>query len=89
MHLLRAEDQSMKVLIHNTVTGLYLAEGCRWVKEMSEAQDFERAPAAVLRAEDLGLTDVEVIYAFLDKMNNISIPLVGFNENRPRNTSGN
>ena len=85
-NVLRAQDRIMKVLIHNTVTGLYLAEGCRWVKEIADAQDFERAPAAILHAGDLGLTNIEVTYAFPNKKDNITIPLIGFDESPRQNT---
>jgi hypothetical protein len=53
---------AMKVLLHNRVTGLYLGEGGQWVKELAEAHDFEHSPAAIRRAGDLGLTNVEAYY---------------------------
>ena len=66
----------MKVLIHDTVTGLYLAEGDRWVKGITEAQDFKHAPDALLHAGALGLTNVELTYAFSNQKDNLSVPLV-------------
>jgi hypothetical protein len=77
----------MKVLIHNTVTGLYFAEGCRWVKEIADAKDFERSPDAILHAGTLDLRDIELTYAFPNKKDNIIMPLTGFDGSRARSIS--
>lgn len=70
----------MKVLLYNTRTGFYFTKSGHWVKEMSQAQDFERAPAAMLRAAVSRLSDVELVYSFPNPQRNIRIPLAGFSE---------
>jgi hypothetical protein len=79
------QQHTMKVLIRSKDTGLYLTEGCRWVKDIAQARDFERAPEAILHAGNLGLKNIELTYAFPNAKQNITFPLSGFGEAPPQN----
>jgi hypothetical protein len=81
MKLLETQDTTMKVLIRNTVTGFYLAEGGGWVETTAAARDFERAPVAVLCAGDLGLRNIDLVYAFPHDEGNFNISLAGSGAN--------
>jgi hypothetical protein len=65
----------MKILIHNLVTDLYLADGGQRVKSISEAQDFKQSSAAIQYVSLNALANVELTYAFPDQQYNILIPL--------------
>ena len=60
----------MRILIHNTKTGLYLAEGDQWVEKAADARDFQHALTAIQYATDHNLADVEMIFAFANQIYN-------------------
>lgn len=65
----------MKILIHNLVTDQYLADGGRWVQNISEARDFLQSSVALHYVSTQELANVELTYAFPDQQYNIHIPL--------------
>jgi hypothetical protein len=62
----------MKILIYNTKTGLYLADGDQWVEKAAVARDFQHASVAIHYASIHNFADVEMTYAFPDPRYNFS-----------------
>ena len=69
------ENISMKVLVKNRDTGLFLKGETRWTKKDVEARDFGSCPKAMEEAYAVGLTHPEIVLFFGDPLLDIKIPL--------------
>jgi hypothetical protein len=73
----------MKVVLHNTKTGLYYADDGTWVESPEAAHSFRLTLDAVKFATTHKLTDVEVVHVFPGQHQyNFSIPISEYGQQK-------
>jgi hypothetical protein len=65
----------MRTLLRKTPTGMYLQGPDRWTNDPSQALDFQAIDRALHFTEMLGLTEVELAFAFDDYRQIKRVPL--------------
>jgi hypothetical protein len=73
---------SMKVLVRNGDTGLFLKEGSSWTDKAVEAQDFGLYSNAIDGVRGMSLRNAEIVLSFSDASLDVRIPL----HHNPRGT---
>lgn len=67
----------MKVLLRNLRTGFYYGGGFEWTSDRKRALDLERTEAALKLAAQFRLDAAEVVLAFADPQDDLTLPCGG------------
>ncbi len=65
----------MRVLLRDTMTGLYFQEPEIWTRETEKARSFKHSADAMDTAREKNLQQAEVILAFEESAYTVSLPL--------------